>query len=117
VVGTDTSDNPFTIEVVKLIDPDGGEILTPSTTYRITWHTNSTIRTVQTVKIYGSPNEGQAGTWRLLTTVSGNPGYYDWTVPSVGTAKDKCGLGLRLLDSNSTPIGQDVGDGNFTIQP
>jgi hypothetical protein len=117
VVGTDTSDNPFTIEVVKLTYPDGGETLTSGNTYRITWQTNGTIRTVQTVKIYGSPNEGQAGTWRLLTTVSGNPGYYDWKVPSVGPAKDKCRLGVRLLDSNSNPIGQDVGDGNFTIQP
>ena len=117
VVGTDISDNPFKIEVIKLTYPDGGETLTSGNTYRITWQTNSTIRFVQTVKIYGSPNEGQAGTWRVLTTVSGNPGYYDWTVPSVGTAKDKCRLGVRLLDFNSTPIGHDVGDGNFTIQP
>jgi hypothetical protein len=117
VVGTDISNNPFTIEVIELTYPDGGETLISGNTYRVTWQTNSTIRTVQTVKIYGSTNEGQSGTWRLLTTVSGNPGYYDWTVPSVGTAKDKCRLGVRLLDFNSIPIGQDVGDGNFTIQP
>jgi hypothetical protein len=117
VVGTDTSDNPFTIEVVKVTNPDGGETLTSGETYRITWQTNSTIRPVQSVKIYGSPNQGQSGTWRLLTTVQGNPGYYDWTVPIVGTTKDKCRLGVLLLDSGSTNIGQDAGDGNFTIQP
>jgi hypothetical protein len=117
VVGTDTSNNPFTIEVIKLTDPDGGEILTSGTTYQIRWQTNSTIRPVQTVKIYGSPNEGQSGTWRLLTTINGNPGYYDWTVPLVGTIKDKCRLGVLLLDSGSTNIGQDAGDGNFTIHP
>jgi hypothetical protein len=117
VVGTDTSDNPFAIEVVKLTDPNGGETLTSGTSYQITWQTNGTIRPVQSVQIYGSPNEGQLGTWRLMTTVSGNPGFYDWTVPQVATAKDKCRLGLRLLDSASTPIGQDVGDGNFTVQP
>jgi hypothetical protein len=117
VVGTDTSDNPFKIEVVKLTYPNGGETLISGNTYQITWQTNSTIRPVQSVQIYGSPNEGQLGTWRLMTTVSGNPGFYDWTVPQVATAKDKCRLGLRLLDSASTPIGQDVGDGNFTVQP
>jgi hypothetical protein len=117
VVGTDTSNNPFTIEVIKLTDPDGGEILTSGTTYQIRWQTNSTIRPVQTVKIYGSPNEGQSGTWRLLTTINGNPGYYDWTVPSVGSIKDKCRLGVLLLDSTSANIGQDGSDNNFTIQP
>jgi uncharacterized delta-60 repeat protein len=117
VVGTDTSDNPFAIEVVKLTDPNGGETLTSGTSYQITWQTNGTIRPVQSVQIYGSPNEGQLGTWKLLTTVSGNPGFYNWTVPQVGTAKDRCRLGLRLLDSTSIPIGQDAGDGNFTVQP
>jgi cysteine-rich repeat protein len=117
VVGTDTSDNPFKTEVVKLTYPNGGETLISGNTYQITWQTNSTIRAVQSVQIYGSPNEGQPGTWRLLTTVSGNPGFYDWTVPIVGIAQGKCRLGLRLLDSALTPIGQDVGDGNFTVQP
>jgi hypothetical protein len=117
VIGIDTSDNPFTIEVVKLTDPDGGETLTSGTTYQIMWQTNNTIRSVQSVKIYGSPNEGQPGTWRLLTTIQGNPGYYNWTVPSVGTIKDKCRLGVMLLDSGSTNIGQDMSDNNFTIQP
>ncbi len=117
VVGTDISDNPFNIEVVKLTYPNGGETLISGNTYQITWQTNGTIRPVQSVQIYGSPNEGQLGTWRLLTTITGNSGYYDWTVPIVGTTKDKCRLGLRLLDSASIPIGQDVGDGNFTIQP
>jgi hypothetical protein len=117
VVGIDTSDNPFKIDVVKLTYPNGGVTLTSGGTYQITWQTNGTIRPVQSVQIYGSPDEGHSGTWRLLTTVSGNPGYYDWTVPMVGTTKDKCRLGIRLLDSASIPIGQDVGDGNFTIRP
>ena len=118
VIGTDTSDNPFTIEVVKVTYPNNpGEILISGNTYRITWQTNGTIRPVQTVKIYGSPNEGQAGTWRLLATVQGNPGYYDWIVPTVGTTKDKCKIGVVLLDSMSTNIGQDGSDNNFTIQP
>jgi PKD repeat protein/subtilisin family serine protease len=117
VIGTDTSDNPFTIQVIKITDPDGGETLTSGSTYQITWQTNATVRPVQSVKIYGSPNQGQSGTWKLLTTVSGNPGYYNWTVPIVGTPKDKCRIGVVLLDSSSTNIGQDGSDNNFTIQP
>lgn len=117
VIGTDTSDNPFTIEIVKVTKPNGGETLTSGTTYQIRWQTNSTIRPVHYVKIYGSPNEGQPGTWRLLTTIPGNPEYYDWTVPSVGTTKDKCMIGVMLLDSMSTNIGQDASDRRFTIQP
>jgi len=117
VAGTDTSDNPFTIEVVKVTYPNNaGEILLSGNTYRITWQTNGTVRYVHSVKIYGSLND-QFGTWRLLATIPGNPGYYDWTVPPVSTTKNKCRIGIRLLDSISTNIGQDMSEGNFTIQP
>ena len=118
MIGTDTSDNPFTIEVVKVIYPNNpGETLISGNSYGIMWQTNGTIRYVQSVKIYGSPNEGQPGTWRLLKTLQGNSEYYYWRVPTVGTTKDKCRIGIVLLDSASTNIGQDMSDNNFTIQP
>ena len=41
-VGEDTSDGTFTIEVIRLISPDGGETLTSDTTHTITWTTNNT---------------------------------------------------------------------------
>ena len=50
-VGADTSDDPFTIEVVELTYPNGGQTLTPGATEIITWVTYSTIRSVSKVKL------------------------------------------------------------------
>lgn len=40
VVGEDTSDAAYNIEVVKVISPNGGETLKSNSTWRITWKTN-----------------------------------------------------------------------------
>ena len=44
-VGEDISDSAFTIEVVKVTSPDGGEILKSGNTRAITWRTNGTDKT------------------------------------------------------------------------
>jgi hypothetical protein len=114
-VGEDISDSTFTIEVVKLTSPDGGEILTSGSTHTITWRTNATIRPVASVKLFRTMNGGS--TWTLIKTLTGNPGSYNWTVPAVTTTKTQCKVKVVLRDSGGVTVGSDISDGFFTIQP
>jgi YVTN family beta-propeller protein len=114
VVGSDTSDKPFTIEVVRLASPNGGEILTPDDSITIRWTTNSTKRTVGRVRLYYSKNRGID--WNSIATVKGNnPGIYDWKVPMVSTTKSNCKMKVVLTDSYGNSLGADTSDGLFTI--
>ncbi len=111
-VGHDTSDSTFTIEVVKVTSPDGGEILNQGKTWTITWRTNQTIRPVASVKLYYSTN---GSTYKLITTRTGNPESYPWEVPYVSSAR--CKVKVVLKDAGGATVGNDVSDGVFTIQP
>ena len=112
-VGEDTSDATFTIEVVKLTSPDGGEILQQGTPHTITWHTNGTIRPVANAKLFYTTNGGS--TWKAIKTLTGNPGSYNWRVPNVSSSS--CKVKVVLKDSSGITIGSDMSDGVFTIQP
>jgi hypothetical protein len=111
-VGEDISDSTFTIEVVKVTLPDGGEVLHQSNPWTITWRTNGTIRPVANTKLFRSTNGGS--TWTLIKTVTGNPGSYNWTVPNVSSSN--CKVKVVLKDAGGVTVGSDVSDGVFTIQ-
>ena len=113
-VGEDVSDNPFTIEVLRLTSPNGGETLKSATTWVIKWVTNKTIRPVaKTVLKYTTDGI----TWNPIKTLAGNPGTYNWTVPSVLSTKTRCKVKVILKDAGGVNIGTDVSDKAFTIQP
>jgi hypothetical protein len=115
-VGQDKSDQVFTIEVVKQILPNGGETWTSGNDYRILWTTNETKADVKSVKLFYTINGGT--TWKTITTLSGNPGTYPWTVPSVSSApKTKCKVKVVLRNAADATIGSDISDAFFTIQP
>jgi hypothetical protein len=111
----DKSDAPFTIEVIKLNTPNGGETLTSGSTYNITWTTNQTIRPVSKVILSYTLDGGV--TWKAIPAITGNPGTYSWTVPTVSTSKTKCKVKVVLKDSAGNTIGSDVSDDFFTINP
>lgn len=112
-VGEDISDSTFTIEVIKVTSPDGGEILKSGDTRAVTWRTNGTIRSVASVKLFYSINGGVS--WKAIKTVKGNPGSYDWTVPDVSSSS--CKIKVMLKDAGGATVGNNVSDGFFTIQP
>ena len=56
-------------------------------------------------------------TWIPIKTLSGNPGSYEWTVPTLNAEKTKCKVKVVLLDGVGNPIGTDVSDDIFTISP
>lgn len=113
-VGTDFSDDNFTIEVVRLTSPNGGvgQTLQIGTSVPITWTTNGTSKSVNKVKLSYSTNGGSS--WTAIATVTGNPGAYNWTVPNSpsGTCKAK----VELFNNNTT-VGNDASDQNFAISP
>jgi hypothetical protein len=114
-IGSDKSDSAFTIEVLKLNSPNGGEQLTSNVTHTITWTTNGTSIPVDHIVLSYTLNNGE--TWKTIDT-SGDPlddGSFDWPVPSVNGTKEKCKVKIVLKDAQGKTVGSDVSDEKFTI--
>ena len=112
-VSEDRSSEPFTIEVVALTSPNGGDLVPSEGSWEITWTTNSTIKDVNSVKLYYTLDNGL--TWKPITTLPGNPGSYSWPVPPVGKDKTKCKVKVVLKDGTGKVVGSDTSDFTFTI--
>ena len=113
--GVDPSDAPFTIEVMRLDSPNGGESLTSGATATIRWTTNATVRPVAKTKVLYSINGGSS--WKAITTLNGNPGTLDWTVLTVTAAKTNCKVRVILQDQAGATLGKDDSNLKFTVNP
>jgi len=113
-VGADRSYAPFTIGVVRLDTPDGGEVLITGEAHTIAWSTNATKGLVDNVKLLFSQDSGN--TWNGLTTLTGDPGSYGWTVPYLGKNRTRCRVKVVLKDERGKTIGADTSDGDFSIK-
>jgi hypothetical protein len=120
-IGSDTSDKPFTIEVVKLTSPNGGGApLKQNDIINISWTAYETSEPITKVQLFYTKDAGV--TYYLITTLSGTypPGNYSqsWTVPGVGTTlKTNCKVKVVLSDAKGVIRGSDVSDAFFSIQP
>jgi hypothetical protein len=114
-LGTDPSAGPFTIEVVKLSAPNGGETLTGGAVQTIMWDTHETIHPVASVKLLATLNGGVS--YKAITNLTVNAGTFDWTVPTVTAAQTKCKLKVLLKSDTGLSIGADLSDHFFTIAP
>ena len=114
-VGENTSDSTFTIEVLKVTTPDGGETLKSNEVFFIKWDTNATKKPVADTYLYYSLNGGS--TWKSLAISTDNLGWYPWQVPKVKSAKTNCKVKVVLKDASGNVVGSDVSEGIFTIQP
>lgn len=115
-IGADRSDSPFTIEVVKLNSPNGGETLYSGNSIDITWTTNATKKPVLKVILSYTSDGGM--TWKTINTLStNNDDTYTWTVPTVSATKTKSRVRVVLKDSAGNTIGSDASDTWFTIEP
>jgi subtilisin family serine protease len=95
---------------VTVTAPNGGEVLTIGTVYTITWNATDNVGVASTEIDYSY----DGGTnWFDVADLSGNPGSYDWTVPS--TASTQCLVKVTCFDA-ATNSGSDVSDNFFTIQ-
>jgi len=115
-LGADGSDLTFTIEVLTVTSPNGGETLTSGTLHTITWTTNETKNPVEKVVLKYTKNGGR--TWKKITAIEGNnPEEHLWTVPDVPKIKNKCLVKVVLKDAKGNTVGSDTSDGYFTIEP
>jgi hypothetical protein len=119
-LGTDRSDAPFAIEVVRLTSPNGGEALTAGAQVNITWSIFETTQPITKVTLLFTKNGGL--TWSLIANLTAgpySPGDHSqpWTVPSVAAPKTKCRVKVVLKDAAGVTRGNDVSDASFTISP
>ncbi len=112
--GYDRSDAPFTIELVKLTLPDGGETFISNDTRYIVWKTNDTKKQVAKTKLWYSKDGGV--NWIKIATLAGNPGNYPWKVPMVNNIKNNAKVKVELIDKFGNILGRDVSDSTFIIQ-
>ena len=116
-IGGDKSDTPFTIEVLRLISPNGDESLTSGEQRTIMWATSPYAHPVDRLILSYTLNNGL--TWRKIDTTDdpSNDGTFDWPVPEVAKEKTKCKLKVVLKDSSGKTLGSDVSDSGFSIKP
>jgi hypothetical protein len=114
--GSDTWDVPFKIEVMKLLTPNGYELLTSNETYTITWRAYLTKNPA--VKVNLSYTKDGGFTWHPIDLPDGYSGNsFDWQVPTVKKARTKCLVKVILKDEKGNTVGIDRSDDYFTIQP
>jgi hypothetical protein len=114
-LASDSSNEPFTIEVARLVSPEGGETLTSGDYVTVSWQTHSTRNDVARTQVLLTRDGGT--TWSTEYTVEGNPGGFGWEVPAVQKLKKQCKLRVVLKDIHGKTVGGDASDGYFTIQP
>jgi len=112
-VGQDTSDAWFTIEVIRIKTPNGGETYGPGNTVPITWVTNATQSPITKVVI--KYHQVDVPGWNLITVIKGsNPGTYSWTIPDT-LAEGGYRIKVNLWDANRNRRGADKTDGTFAV--
>ena len=97
---------------VKLLSPNGGEIIAGGSTYSITWSAPS--EAVQ-FKLMYSMNNGK--TWKKIQGVPYVTGSsYAWKVPSPSHSKTACLVQIAAFDSNGKKLETDISDAIFTVE-
>jgi photosystem II stability/assembly factor-like uncharacterized protein len=113
-LGSDQSNGPFIIEVIKLASPNGGGALKAGTAQTITWNTNTTKNPVTRTVLHYTTDNG--ATWTKIIGLTGNPGTYAWTVPVTSGNKNECKVKVTAFDASNLSVGSDVSDAPFTIE-
>jgi hypothetical protein len=111
-IGEDVSDFPFTVEVVKLLSPNGGEPHLSGMVQYIVWQTHVTSNPVYKVDLNFSSDGG--ATWsKFYTILESNPGFIPWVVPYVRNAN--CLIKIELFDAGGAALGSDTSDAVFSV--
>ena len=106
---------PITVQPplkITVTSPNGGEYLTPGSTYTITWNISGYTGFIQYIKIKYSTDSGN--TWKYVKTLT-DPSItsYDWTIPDENSYS--CLIKVYATDANGNYLAEDVSDSIFTI--
>lgn len=102
---------PSTFTSVKVLSPNGGEILPAGSTFVITWGAPST---AMSFRPYYSLNNGTK--WQAITTARVTGSSYTWKVPTVAANTASCQVRVVAYDARGRQLGLDQSDAPFTIQ-
>jgi hypothetical protein len=117
-IGADTSAAPFTVEVIKVTSPNGGEVLESGTTWTIQWETHESRGSLKKVELFYSTDGGKS--WKGVKNgkIKGNnPGHFDWQIPALKTTKAACKVRVELIGDAGKALGSDTSDFGFEVQP
>ena len=115
VMGDDTSDSFFTIELsatAALTSPGGGEIWQTGDTHDITWDTTQS-EAVATIDLEYSTDEGT--NWSPIAMGQPNSGSYSWTIP--GGQSETCQIRITIRSDSGEVLDQYTSEGSFAITP
>jgi hypothetical protein len=119
IVQEDISDEPFTVEVVRLTRPNGGETFIRGTIEPITWEIKGTAEPLHRIVLFYSLDCGQ--TWIRIAGMRANRGQFNWIVPDPGRFQNNEVLVRILLQAErrraSVSGGGGVVDGDGVRQP
>ncbi len=101
----DQSDGAFTINMLKVVSPNGGEDFKVGSTQNIAWSSGSNISNVKLE--YYTP---QTGWENIVSSVAANSSPYLWTVPNIPSDSVK----IRIVSTADNTIA-DVSDSVFRI--
>lgn len=104
ITGTDSDNNGTSTTTIKVITPNGNEVLSEGSSYQITWSGTGTSH----VKIQYSIDNGTS--WSLIVDSLKNSGVFSW-FPIPNTISNQCRLQITSLDGKST----DASDNVFSI--
>jgi subtilisin family serine protease len=112
-LGSDTTDDVFRVENVRLLWPFSGAMAKSGESRVIGWRTFRTRRPVARTQLWLSLDLGE--TWKLLAALRGNPGRYRWRVPDTGTDAAYGHVRVVLKDAAGRTVGSDGNDYAFYI--
>lgn len=101
----DISENPFSTKGLKLVSPEGGEILISGTTELIIWENQGT----NIAKLEYTTDDG-ANWITIESQIDATTGSYEWLVPK--TASNTCRIRITDLEN---PSNFDTGEEFFTV--
>jgi hypothetical protein len=113
---SDISNGNFTIRdntapTVRVISPNGGELLGVGAVYNISW-ADSDNTVIAAHKLEYSTDGG--ANWTVIRDwTSGDPHLIAWTVPNTISTQCRVKIWVRDADNNTS---SDISDGNFTIR-